>query len=160
MRIHTASLLARRPSNSATAADLDVTPVMNMFIILIPFLISMSAFTHLATHEFSLPGDEGPGEASERSELPLTVAVGLQGMLVAEGDVVLAELPRLEGNLDLVELTGLLRTQAPERLVVAIDGPVVTAEVVDCLDACRAAGCNDVGLASGTGVILFREDVR
>ena len=33
---------------AAEVADLDVTPVMNMFIILIPFLVSMAAFTHLA----------------------------------------------------------------------------------------------------------------
>jgi biopolymer transport protein ExbD len=151
----TASIMARRPS--AEVADLNVTPVMNMFIILIPFLISMSAFTHLASHEFSLPGDQGPGQASVRSELPLTVAVGLQGVLVAQGDLIVAELPRLEGELDLDGLTSLLQIKAPEKLVLAVDAPVQTAEVVACLDACRTSGCSDVGLAAGTGVVLSGE---
>ena len=155
MLTKTASIMARRPS--AEIADLNVTPVMNMFIILIPFLISMSAFTHLASHEFNLPGDEGHGQASVRNDLPLTVAVGLQGVLVAQGDLIVAELPRLEGNLDLVGLTTLLQKKAPEKLVLAVDGPVQTAEVVACLDACRASGCSDVGLAAGTGVVLSGE---
>jgi biopolymer transport protein ExbD len=157
MRTKTSSLLARRPSTIADVADLNVTPVMNMFIILIPFLISMSAFTHLAAHEFHLPGDEGPGQASERSDLPLTVAVGVAGLLVAQGDIVVAELPRRAGNQDLAALTSLLKSQAPDKLVLAVDDPINTAEVVACLDACRAAGCIDVGLAAGTGVTLVGE---
>ncbi len=143
----------------AGIADLDVTPVMNMFIILIPFLISMSAFTHLAAHEFSVPGNEGPGQASERHKLPLTIGVGLQGILIVQGDIVVAELPRIEGALDLNQLQQLLGSLAPDQLVVAVDGPVLTAELVTCLDACRQAGCKDVGLAAGTGVVLSsRED--
>ncbi len=157
MSNHASSLLARRPSSVAAVADLNVTPVMNMFIILIPFLVSMSAFTHLAAHELNLPGDEGLGHATERVDLPLTVAVGVAGIIIAEGDIVVAELPRQEGIQDLAGLTKLLREQAPEKLVLAVDDPIVTAEVVACLDACRAAGCVDVGLAAGTGVVMTGE---
>lgn len=160
MQTCTSSLRARRPSNVAGVAELDVTPVMNMFIILIPFLISMTAFTQLAAHEFSLPGDEAADHATERGDLPLTVAVGTAGILVAQGDVVVAEFPRRSAGLDLAGLTALLHTQNPERLIVAVDAPVVTAEVVACLDACTAAGCEDVGLAAGTGVVLSGEDNR
>jgi biopolymer transport protein ExbD len=38
----------RPPSELVESADLDVTPVMNMFIILIPFLVSMAVFTNLS----------------------------------------------------------------------------------------------------------------
>ena len=158
MQSCTSSLRARRPSTLAGVAELDVTPVMNMFIILIPFLISMTAFTHLSAHEFSLPGDEASNHVTERMDLPLTVAVGTEGLIVAQGDVVVAEFPRLSNSLDLVGLTALLKTQNPERMIVAVDGPIITAEVVACLDACAAAGCEDVGLAAGTGVDLSREE--
>ena len=43
------------PSQTIDNADVDVTPVMNVFIILIPFLVSMAVFTHHAIVEFSLP---------------------------------------------------------------------------------------------------------
>ncbi len=85
------SLRQRRPSAAVPGADLDVTPVMNMFIILIPFLVSMAAFTQLAVHEFGLPRDEGAGEAQAADELPLTVVLESAGILVVRGDVVVAD---------------------------------------------------------------------
>ncbi len=157
MRSTTTSLRDRRPSAIAGVADLDVTPVMNMFIILIPFLISMTAFAHLASHELNLPGDEGSAHSTGRQELPLTVAVGVPGLIVVQGDMVLAELPRREDKLDLTELARLLSGQTSEKLVVAVDDPIATAEVVACLDACRAGGFSDVALAAGTGVVLNGE---
>ena len=35
--------------------DVDVTPVMNVFVILIPFLLLMAVFTKIAIIDFSLP---------------------------------------------------------------------------------------------------------
>jgi len=151
------SILSRRPSAKTEAAHLNVMPVMNMFIILIPFLISMSAFTHLAAHEFSLPGDDNPGQAIERLDLPLTVAVGLEGLLVVQGDFVLAELPKNAGIHDLASLVVLLKEQAPLKVVVAVDEEVPTSSLVSCLDAIGDAGCSDVGLAAGVGVSLSAE---
>ena len=59
------SIVSRRPSGLDGNAEIDVTPVMNMFIILIPFLVSMAVFTHLATHALSLPVTAPPpGEES------------------------------------------------------------------------------------------------
>jgi biopolymer transport protein ExbD len=42
--------------------DLDVTPVMNLFMVLIPFLVSMAVFTHLAVVDFSLPPANTPSQ--------------------------------------------------------------------------------------------------
>lgn len=154
---HTAASLSRVRPAPAGVADLDVTPVLNMFIILIPFLISMTAFTHLATHEFSLPGNEGPGWTTGPEQLPLTVAVGTAGLLVAEGEVVLVEFSRRDGRLSLEELAAVVRERMPARVVLAVDEPIATAEVVACLDACREAGCLDLGLAAGTGLVLSGE---
>jgi biopolymer transport protein ExbD len=157
MRTSTTSLCERRPSALAGVADLDVTPVMNMFIILIPFLISMTAFTHLAVHDFRLPGDESADHATERADLPLTVAVSVSGLLLAQGDVVIGQWSRHGAEQDLVGLAERLRDQTPGPLVLAVDGPVLTAEVVACLDACRASGFTDVALAAGTDASLSGE---
>ncbi len=55
------SFLKKRstPSEVANEADIDVTPIMNMFIILIPFLVSMAVFTKLAIIEFNVPANSG-----------------------------------------------------------------------------------------------------
>ena len=159
------SLNSRRPGLNAATAELDVTPVMNMFIILIPLLIGMAAFTKLTVHELNLPGDADLSRTVAQERPPLVVAVGEAGVLIAAGDVVLAELPRKQTaldseELDLAALTAVLTAQAADRVVLAVDGEIAADEVVACLDAARAAGCTDVGLAAGTGVVLSGEATR
>lgn len=157
MNNQSVSLLSRRPSSNTGAADLNVMPVMNMFIILIPFLISMSAFTHLAAHEFSLPADDQPGQAVERMDLPFTVGIGLEAMVLVQGDIELAKIPNIEGSQDLSALMLLLQAQNPDRVIVAVDDLVSTSSLVSCLDAIRAVGCTNVGLAAGVGVSLSEQ---
>lgn len=151
------SLTARRPSRLAEITDLDVTPVMNMFIILIPFLVSMAVFAHLAAHRFSLPADDAAGQARTAAELPLTLAVAVDRIVLAWGDREVAALAHTDGAFDQAELLTLLaaeRTRRPdmEKIVVAVDDGVSAAGVVACLDQCRAAGFGDVGLAAGTNL--------
>ncbi|ERP31847.1 biopolymer transporter ExbD [Chitinivibrio alkaliphilus] len=57
--------------------DLDVTPVMNLMIVLIPLLVSMTVFAHYSIHDFYLPSnvsDTTPsdGEVSMYSTVVLT----------------------------------------------------------------------------------------
>ena len=72
------------PALDAMAADglveIDVTPVMNLFMILIPFLVSMAFFSHLAVQSFRLPASEGAGQAQTAEELPWTVAITEEGV--------------------------------------------------------------------------------
>ena len=142
-----ASLTSRRPSAGLDSPDLDVTPVMNMFIILIPFLVGMAAFTKLAAHEITLPGDQPAGVAAVAAP-PLVVTADAAGLKVVVGDRVLAELPRRGAALDTAGLVAALRSAGPERIVVAAAPALLADEVVACLDAARAAGCDDVGLAA------------
>jgi len=151
MKRYGISLRAGRPSLAADVADLDVTPVMNMFIILIPFLVSMAAFSHLVAHDLGLAADEGAEHATEQQDAPLVVAVGSAGLTVVAGDLVAADLPRTGGKLDLSALTAQLRAIAPGQVVLAVDEEIMADEVVACLDACRAAGCDALKLAAGTG---------
>ena len=152
------SILSRRPSAPGDPVEIDVTPVMNMFIILIPFLVSMAVFTHLATHAVSLPADGSPGDAQLADQVPLTVAVATDRILVLQGDV---EITRLEvaagGAVDAAVLRAVLTTERARRpqvgeVVVAVDDGVDCAGVVRCLDQCQAAGFTDVGLAAGTNL--------
>ncbi len=157
-RNHCASLLRRRPSENTKAANLNVMPVMNMFIILIPFLISMSAFVHLSAQELSLPGDDGPGQAVERDELPVTVTLGLREIKIVQGDIIINELPVLDGAYQWRSLVIGLSKQSPQRVIVAVDDAVNTSSLVSCLDAIRKTGCTEIGLAAGIGTKLLVEE--
>lgn len=146
-------------AHGAAELDVDVTPIMNMFIILVPFLIGMAVFTQVAVQSFNLPGDEAAGEAQTRDELPLTVALAVDRLVVAHGDVVLGALARSGADQD-DEMAGLadilrrarLRLPLVGRVVVAVDDAIPCAVVVTCLDRCRESGFADVGLAAGTNL--------
>jgi len=136
--------------------SIDVTPVMNMFIILIPFLVSLAVFSHLSVLQFSLPSDgEGDG-VSQQDQLPLVVVVESGGIVVTQGEFVLQTLPRLESGFDFAALTRSLVTIADERtlereIVVAVADAIPFADIISCMDHCRAAGFSDVALANTTG---------
>lgn len=147
MNARAISLLSRRPSQQAGVADVDVTPVMNMFIILVPFLVSMAVFSQVASHAFSLPASDGPTEAITAAELPLTVALRVDGVLIARGDRELATLPADLAGLDAVLAAE--RGRGRDQVVVAVDDAVTCAAIVRCLDRCRDGGYSDVGLAEG-----------
>jgi len=154
---NTSQLTRRRPATVA-GLDLDVTPVMNMFIILIPFLVGMAAFTHLAVQDVELASDQGsPPALTTAAAQPLVVAVGDRGLVIVRDAAVLAELPAKNGAQDLDGLLAVLSDLEASRLVLAVDDPVSVDTVVACLDCCRAAGFADVGLASGMGVVMTGE---
>jgi len=149
----TSRLRAQTPTAVAGAAALNVIPVLNMFTILIPFLVSMAAFSHLAVQTVSLPGDEATGQAQRAEVLPFTVLLEPERILLAQGDRRLAELPAPEAAADFSALATALanaRRELPavSRVVLAVGDAVRAATLVACLDCCRAAGFDEVGLAA------------
>ncbi len=158
------SRVARRASSDVArkrALELngvDVTPIMNMFVILIPFLVSMAVFSHLAVLRFSLPSEgDGGGVRSER-QLPLTVAMTAAEIAVTRGSGILLTVTRGEAGHDYAALeAALLDLRAREgagsdSAVIAVDDGIVFEDVVRCMDTCRGAGFGQIGLAEGTGL--------
>lgn len=145
------------PSQAAGNVDIDVTPVMNMFMILIPFLVSMAVFSNLAVQSFRLPSSEGAGQAQTAADLPWTVAVTADRIAVARGEWIFGSCDRTDEGHDFPALAAvLLDAQAAqpgvERVVVAVDDGIICDDIVHTLDRCREAGFTDVGLAAGTGL--------
>jgi biopolymer transport protein ExbD len=145
------------PSRPLGDVDVDVTPVMNMFMILIPFLVSMAVFSNLAVQSFRLPAGESAGQAQSADDLPWTVAVTSTRIAVARGEWILGSCDRTDDGHDFAALATILRdAQATrpglDRVVVAVDDGIVCADVVHTLDRCREAGFTEVGLAEGTGL--------
>ncbi len=143
MSLPRASLLARRPGAALPGPDLDVTPVMNMFIILIPFLVGMSAFTHLSAHVLDVPGDQSLVADAPTPPPPLVLNVATESWRLSIGGRVLSE-----GEFPATTPASALARLEKGRLIIAA-GPALPAEdVVRCLDMARAAGFQDVGLAA------------
>lgn len=75
------------------AEQLNITPIMNLMVILIPCLLITAVFAKMAILDIDLPS--ASNETDEpRDELHLEVVVRDAGLLVADGRQVVATLPK------------------------------------------------------------------
>lgn len=142
---------SNRMSAIAPEVELDMTPIMNVMVILIPILVSMAVFTTYATLQFSLPPSAGVGAGGPTKEdLRLTLVVDNQQVKATLGDQVLAQ---MAGPVQMQETLPTLRSKLSrsEEAVIAFEDGVEFERVVDVMDACRASGFTKIALAEGEG---------
>jgi biopolymer transport protein ExbD len=142
---------------SGTIADIDVTPIMNMFIILVPFLVSMAVFTHLAVLHFALPPNAGRGLASENTipKLKLTIVIAEEYLALTRGETMLDSVAMVGGAYDLPRLAvSVARCRADsdqaDEAIVAVRNSIAFEQVVQVMDICRSAGFTKIGLSNAT----------
>jgi len=145
------------PSEQLPDADIDVTPVMNMFIILIPFLVSMAVFTHLSIIEFSLPPNVGTGmnSANEKPKPKLTIRIGTDYIGIVFGDQLLDSLVVEDSaypfdSLGMRIIARKKQLNYSDEVIVATQDAVPFKHVVQVMDLCRDAGLEKIGLSSAT----------
>ncbi|MBD3345612.1 MAG: hypothetical protein GF401_11170 [Chitinivibrionales bacterium] len=150
----------RSPSEFDETPDIDVTPVMNMFVILIPFLVSMAVFTQLSILEFSLPPNVGTGldNSSGKPKLKLTAVVAPKFIAITQGEHMLDSLPVEKGNYNYDAFFTSLKkhrekADIKDEIVVAVRDAVLFKYVVRVMDRCRDAGFNKIGLSTATGQV-------
>jgi len=143
------------PSEITDIPELDVTPVMNMFIILIPFLVSMAIFTQLSIIDFSLPPNVGPSMNSSKTKpVPkLTVRVGDDYLGIVIGDQLLDSLPVANNIYPFNKLSKRLLFHKQdlnynEELIIASKDNIPIKTVVRTMDLSREAGFEKIGLSS------------
>ena len=147
----------RLPSEAVDENDIDITPMMNMFIILVTFLISMAVFTHVAILEFTLPPNVNAGldQSKGKPKLRLTVRLGADFVGVVLGDKLLDSLTVDKGNFPFGRLAGRLKarrqeTSLQDEIVIASRDEIAFQQVVRVMDICRESGFSKVGLSSAT----------
>ncbi len=138
--------------------NLDVTPVMNLFMVLIPFLVSMAVFTHLAVIDFTLP-PSGTGDGSGATEaqgLDISLVVTSSGFrIVGTGDK-MDLVARVRGEYQFEQLRAILmaiKFQYPSQnsIILVFDEDVIYNDIVRFMDVCREAQFPEIGLSGGVG---------
>lgn len=143
--------------NDVEMIELDVTPVMNLFMVLIPFLVSMAVFTHLAVLDFSLPPaqTEGAGEG-ESKELDISIVVSQEGFRIVGTGKKLDLVPMERGAYQFEQLRMLLKAikfeyPSQNSVVLVLDSEVLYDDIVKFMDVCREAQFPDIGLSGEIG---------
>jgi biopolymer transport protein ExbD len=111
--------IKRHRHRSREAADLDVTPFMNLMIVLVPVLLLSMVFTHTTVIELNFPTDAGAESAFDSNAVHLEVVVKADRLLVADSrGGVIKELPHVDGNYDFAQLSLVmqeLKRRMPEK---------------------------------------------
>jgi biopolymer transport protein ExbD len=138
--------------------DLDITPVLNLFMILIPFLVSMAVFTQIAVIDCSLPPAQTPGESGDQSskELDISVVVTKTGFQIVGTGRKLDMIPKVQGDYQYTQLRTLLKAikfQYPSQksVVLVFEGDVLYDDIIKFMDICRESQFPDIGLSGDIG---------
>jgi biopolymer transport protein ExbD len=148
------------PSEAVEAEiDVDVKPIMNVLIILIPFLVSLAVYTNLAVIDMSLPPNVtaagGAGSSGEKPKLKITVVVAQSFCVITLGENLLDSIPRTgdEYPYDTIAARLSARRASAEinnEVIVAPRDKIQFKYVVRIMDACKKTGFEKVSLASAT----------
>jgi len=144
-------------SDTGDAPDVDVTPMMNILMILLPVLISMAVFTKITMLQFSLPPDLGTaaGSANAKPKLKMTVVVATQYYAITYGETMLDSIPFTADDKSENELRARISAHkktfdSAGEAIVAVRDKVRFQRVVRVMDICRESGYGKIGISSAT----------
>lgn len=129
-------------------ADLNITPVMNIFVILIPFLLLTATFVRIAIIELSLPSVETQDSTNleELKDLTLLmVTISLDGFEIKTSEKDFPVIPNHSGGFDYDRLTvrlAKIKEQYPKLndVLISPDDNIRYQVIVNVLDRCREVG--------------------
>jgi biopolymer transport protein ExbD len=135
-------------SRRSEEAEINITPVMNIFVILIPFLLLTATFVKIAIIDLSLPTLEMSSGQTENEIKDLTVlviSINSEGFEIKTSENNYPVIKKNNGNFDYIELVTKLteiKTQFPklEDVIITPTSEVLYQEIVNVLDHCREIG--------------------
>ena len=149
---------SRRHSTPSEVADevfdIDVTPIMNMFVVLIPFLVSMAVFSHFAVHKFYLPPNAGSNlNSNGKVKFKTTVVVDNRYLLITLGGELIDSISIKDNTISpkrFEKSLFLSQSQSEDSLKVVVSPKdnVKIKRVVKTMDRCREFGFTSIGLSS------------
>jgi biopolymer transport protein ExbD len=127
--------------------SLNITPFMNLMVVLIPFLLTGVVFSRLAVLDLNLPTTASAQAATPPAQEPfrLIVAMHQDGISVRGSGLDVTRLALQDGTYDLQGLTAVLQrvkaSYPQEKSVILLSEPDVPyASLVEVMDVCREAG--------------------
>ena len=150
----------RRGYRQLVEADLDIMPLMNLFVVLIPMLLLSAVFVEINAIEMDLPGDGATAETA-RESLELTIRLEPDRYEVRGNGLRTRTVERdAEGaEDDLAAVLEAIRAQRPDERAVRIESPDAARyqDLVRVMDVARSSGLDAIGLARHPDPAPLRE---
>jgi len=134
----------------AEDAEINITPVMNVFVILIPFLLLTASFVKIAIIDFSLPSAEqsSPNVLNKNDLKQLTVlvvSIDPKGFQVKTSEKKLPPVKKINAKFDYNALGDRLKSVKKkypklEDVIISPDATIKYETIVKVMDKCREVG--------------------
>jgi biopolymer transport protein ExbD len=134
-------------------ADIEILPLMNLFIVLIPMLLLSAVFIEVTAVDMTLPGEaSAESDKAETPSLDLSVLVASDAYVVRGTGIRTRTISRSEDGADaaLVEVIAeIARAHPDEKSVRILSTPTTRyGEIIAVMDISREAGLPHAGLAA------------
>ena len=138
---------------------LNLTPMMDVFTVLVVFLLITAVFTSITIMDLSVPTSAG-GSASNKPNFAIEVIVRKSGLEIANGRSVEAAIPKIDDKYDLKKLSEMLlrlKAQYPEKedATVLMEPKVEYDYLVQVMDTVRGAEVRAEGSKEVEKIALF-----
>ena len=148
-------MTSRRRSRSVralAAAELDLMPLMNLFIAIIPLLLLSAVFVQVSVIKMGATGDPDAAAVANEAPLDVTVRVSAGAYVVEANGRLVQHIERPEASqaarATLQEALAAIAAEHPDHKEVRIVAAPTTQydEIIAVMDVARAAGLPDAAL--------------
>ena len=103
-------VIRRRRRRSAEVADLDVTPFMNLMIVLVPVLLLSMVFTHITVIELDFPSVSSGADSIDQETTHLEIQIYAEELVIRDQRSVLKRIATLSSGVhDFDQLSQVLK---------------------------------------------------
>ena len=148
---------ARRGYRQFIESDLEIMPLMNLFVALIPMLLISAVFVNVSVIDMKMPTDSGNADAGSSTRKPLNLAVTIrQDHFVVEGRELRKQVVAREAGDAQLQLGAILegiKQQHPdnEEIMIISQSRTRYEDIILVMDVSRESGMGDVSLLGDPG---------
>jgi len=141
-------------------ADIDVTPLLNVMVVLIAFLIFSAVFTRINIQEIILPTQGESGAVQDEESIVIEVIIRQNVLEVSDGNSIIVTLPKQNGMYDTQQLSEYLWQfkqvyTEKQDVNILLEPDIQYESMIQIMDAVKVAVIKQEGQAEGRQVVLF-----
>jgi biopolymer transport protein ExbD len=140
--------------------DIDVTPLLNVMVVLVAFLIFSAVFTRISIQELVLPAQGDAKAALDTPPVIIEVIVRKQTLEISDGKSIIASIPKLGNKYDTQKLSENLlhlkeKNKDKQDVTVLLEPEIDYESMIQVMDAVKIAEIRKEGQGKLQRVLLF-----
>jgi len=152
------AITTRKKKKHAIDEELQLVPFIDMFAVLLTFLLITATILQTAIIELSLPTAAGTGsntsDVNENLQQPLTLSVIItdKGLTIGGSGAILPMIAKKGGNYDFDELSRQLgkikeKFSAQTQVIIVCEPNIIYDNIIKTMDCCLEAGFPEISLS-------------